>query len=194
MELTQENLDKLQAELAAAQEEVTKLSTIKAEVVAQRDEVKKEASELKTKVLTFEETLGKTTAELEEARKQAAQAENISAMYAASVKTQALRSALEAEGVIAVETAMKLVSLQEIAVDDAFGINKDTVTAAVAKLKETDAVLFRQKGDSTVDAKDVPKPKRASEGEPKAGFAEELKNCKTAGEVEALLKKFGKTT
>lgn len=187
--MTEEEIKALQTELEATKAEVTKLTNIKAEVVTQRDEIKKKAQEYETRLTGYEEVVTKTTAELEAERKKR---EENAGLHAATLKTSAVRAALEKEGVVAMETALKLIPMTDIALDESFVINTDTVAAVVTKLKETDAVLFGQPGAPKVDAEDVPKPKRASEGEPKAGFAEALKQCKTASEVEALLRKHGK--
>ena len=187
--MTDEEIKALQAELEAAKAEAEKQKSIKEEVVKARDEIKKKAQEVETKLTAVEQEAAKNAAHLEAERKKR---EEIAALHATTLKTTAVKQALEKEGAIAVDTALKLIPLQEIPVDDAFVINTEAVSQVVAKLKETDAVLFRPKGAPTVDADGLPKPKRASEGEPKAGFAEELKNCKTAADVESLLRKHGK--
>lgn len=187
--MTEEEIKKMQEDLASAQAEIAKLTDIKREVVGQRDELKQKYTEVATKLTGYEEVITKTNSELEAER---AKREEIARLHAATLKTSAVKQALEKEGVIALDTALKLIPLDEIAVDDTFGINTDTITAVVTKLRETDAILFKPKGTPVVDATEVPKPKRASEGEPKAGFSEELKSCKTASDVEALLRKHGK--
>lgn len=181
--------EELKKALEEKESEIQKLKSIKDEVVTQRDDIKKKFTDAETKISGLEESIVKTVGELDGVKSKSAE---LAALYTAQVKTAAIRAALEKEEVVAVETAMKLIPLDKIDVDESFSINNDTVTAVVSKLKETDRVLFKQKGSSTVDANEVPKPKRASEGEPKAGFAEELKNCKTASDVEALLRKHGK--
>lgn len=181
-------LDEALKALEEKEVEIVKLKEIKADVVHQRDEIKKKYGEVETKLTEYEATVQKTVGELEAERKKR---EEISALHTASIKTAAIKAALVKEGVIAVDTALKLVKFDDIPVDDTFAINTDAVSAVIGKLKETDTILF-SKPTTKVDADEVPKPKRAAEGEPKAGFAEELKNCKTAADVETLLKKHGK--
>lgn len=183
------NEEELKQALEAAQQEVEKLKSIKTDVVAQRDEIKKKYETVETKLTAYEETMNKTNAELEAERNKRTE---IAAIYTATIKTTAVKAALAEEGVIAMDTALKLIPLDEIVVDDAFSINTDTVKSVVSKLKQTDTVLFKTSTTPPVDADGVPKPKRASEGEPKAGFSVELKSCKTAADVEALLRKAGK--
>lgn len=187
--MTEEEIQALQAELEAAKAEVAKLADIKKEVVSQRDEIKKKAQEYEAKLTDYEQAVTKTASELEAERKAR---EDIASLHATTLKLSAVKEALEKEGVVAMDTALKLVPLDKITVGEGFSINKDTVAEVVTALRETDSVLFKQKGAPVVDSTDVPKPKRASEGEPKAGFAEELKNCKTAADVESLLRRHGK--
>jgi len=157
--MTEEEIKAMQEELAQAKQEVEKLTNIKSEVVNQRDEIKKRTQEVETKLSAYEEAMAKQAAEVEAERKRR---EEIATLHATTLKTQAVRQALEKEGVIAVDTALKLVKLDEIQVDESFTINTDMVTSVVTKLKETDGILFKQKGAPTVDADEVPKPKRAS--------------------------------
>lgn len=187
--MTEEEIKALQQELEAAQQEIVKQKSIKEEIVKARDEIKKKAQEYESKIGEFEQAVTKTAAQLEAERKAR---EDIAALHVSTLKVSAVREALEKEGAVAVDTALKLVPLDKITVGEGFVINKDTVAEVVTKLRETDSVLFRPKGAPVVDSTEVPKTKRASEGEPKAGFAEELKNCKTAAEVESLLRRHGK--
>lgn len=185
--MTEEEIVALQQELADAKAEAEKQKSIKAEVIAARDEYKKKYGEVEHKIVEFEQALVTTQQQLDAER---TAREQIVSLHSTTIKKSAVKQALEKQGVNAIDTALKLVKLDDITLDDEYVINTDTVEAVVSKLKETDSVLFTQ----TVTKADaiVPKPKRASEGEPKAGFSEEVKLCKTAAEVEALLRKHGK--
>lgn len=175
--------------LQAQEAEITKLKSIKEDVVSQRDDIKNKYSAVEGKFTTLETQLTAINTALAAEK---SKREEVESIHLATLKTTQLRKALEQEGVTAMDTALKLIDLSQITVTDGFTINNDVVTAIVTKLKETDGVLFGKPSAIATDVKDVPAPKRASEGEPKAGFAEELKNCKTAKDVETLLRKHGK--
>ena len=173
--------------------EVERLKAINKEVIESRDKVK-------TKLRTFEEQAEKAKEEqlkqqgefqsLYEKEKEARVALETK-MRTASVNS-ALKSALEQANVVAVETALALVSRDTIKVSEEGEVVPESLAEAIAKVKEQHPVLF------TGATRQGPHPARAGETPPTGGYLEELKKIQSnpkgvnMKDLEALREKYGR--
>lgn len=100
--------------------------------------------------------------------------------------TGALNEALKESKAKSISTVMKLIdkSLIKVEGDE---VDAKSIQAVIKGLKESDPILFDIEEKPT-----APPVKRASEGAPISGFEQEIKACKTAKDIENVMRKYGK--
>lgn len=117
---------------------------------------------------------------------------------------QALSQVISNSMARAPNTVAKLIDRSKIVVD---GDNVDikSIEEQINALKESDPILFKIETEETktdvessaTESEEVvkaPKVKKANEGDPIGGYEKEIKAAKTAAEITAILKKYGKIT
>lgn len=95
----------------------------------------------------------------------------------------ALENVLKEAKVVATATAIKLIDRSKIVVEDG-KVDTKSLQQQVDQLRKTDPVLF---GNTS-----GPAPKKPGEGEPTGGYEKELSAAKTAQQIYAVMKKYGK--
>lgn len=169
--------------------EIEKLKSINKEVISSRDQ-------LKTRLRGFEdEQTQREQALLAEQGKYKELYEKRESEFSAlknTLKTKAvdsaLREILQKAGARSVDTVAKLVDKSKVTVNEEdFSVNSADIEAQIEELKKTDSILF-----GIVEGANLPPVKRASSGEPQAGYEQEMRACKTPAEIQNVLRKYGK--
>lgn len=167
--------------------EIERLKNITKEVIATRDSTKQ-------KLRTFEaEQEAKEKAKLEEQGqyKELLEAERKAReALETKFKSQAINTALKAQvaesGARSLETTLKLIDKSQIQTDENGEVVLASIQSQLAALKQSDPILF---GEPT-EAVKVPPVKRATEGERTGSFEIEIRQAKTAREIEAVMAKY----
>lgn len=107
------------------------------------------------------------------------------------VKSQTLDSALKAElanvKAKAPDTVLKLLDKSAIQWNDDGSVDTKSIQKALKDLQKSDPILFEEEVTT-----ETPAVKRAGEGDVVGGYEKEIRSCKTAREIETVLRKYGK--
>jgi hypothetical protein len=113
-----------------------------------------------------------------------------------TIKTNSVKGALSAAlkdaGALSVDTALKLIDVNQVEVDDQYNPNPEKLKALIDGLKESDAILFKAP-DATptapVPGLKVARPASGQDGDP---FIKELRSAKNEKEIDAVRAKYGR--
>jgi hypothetical protein len=178
---TQDKQASTQANVSEADAaEVTRIAELEAELDKARNNLQA--------ARRFEKESKLTRAELEAQLRDQGKFKELYEQAATQLKNIALDGALAEAAKAAkakdVKAVLKLVDRSSIEVKNGIADAK-SVESAVLKAKEEFSILF--------DHVETPAPKRAAEGAVTSGFEKELDACKSAADIQAVMRKYGKT-